>query len=91
MYQLRHDLFFSLFADEMNDPCHSKEQHTASKDQNASVPVCKRPTRPEQLCCDEVAAERQKPQFPQDADNDWQAEDDERNDQKLVSDGTEQR
>ena len=83
------DFLLALFADEMDDPCRGKKQDAGDEKQDADGFVCCRPAWPEQFRCDEVAAERQKPQLPEDADNDGQTKQDKRNDQELVSDDTE--
>ena len=89
VYQLCHDLFFSPFTDEVDNPCHGKKQDASDKKQDADCSVCCRPARPEEFRFHKVATERQKPQFPEDADNDGQTKQDKRNDQELVSDDKE--
>jgi len=86
VYQLCHDLFFSPFTDEVDNPCHGKKQDASDKKQDADCSVCGCPARPEEFRCHKVAAERQKPQLPEDTDCHWQAPQYQTNDQELATD-----
>ncbi len=66
MKKLCHDLFFALLADVADCPAQDEKQHAGDEDQNAGGFMCCRPARPEEFRCHKVAAERQKPQFPED-------------------------
>ena len=85
VYQLCHDLFLALLADVADCPAQDEKQHAGDEDQNAGGFMCCRPARPEEFRCHKVAAERQKPQFPEDADCHWQTPQYQTNDQKLAT------
>ena len=84
--KLCHDLLFALLTDVADCPAQDEKQHTGNEDQNTSGSVRKRPAWPEEFRCDEIAAEWQKPQLPEDADYHWQTPQHQTDDQELATD-----